>query len=145
MKKYLLFMAVVLVAAPQLVAGCTSTSNPSPSPSTATLSATTTAATSNVGTITGTSSPSPSANAASQTVMIQGFSFQPASITIQTGTSVTWRNGDSVSHQIVSNTNAFSSPVVNAGGSYAHVSDQAGPYPYHCGIHPSMTGTITVQ
>ncbi|MGZ7115795.1 MAG: cupredoxin domain-containing protein, partial [Halobacteriota archaeon] len=63
----------------------------------------------------------------------------------QTGATVTWRNGDSVSHQIVSNTNAFSSPVLNAGGSYTHVFDQAGTYPYHCGIHPSMTGTITVQ
>jgi plastocyanin len=145
MKKYLLFMAVVLVAAPLLVAGCASTSNPSPSPCTATVSATTTVATSNVGTSTSTSSPSPSASAVSQTVVIQGFSFQPASLTIQTGASVTWRNDDSVSHQIVSNTNAFSSPVLNAGGSYTHTFDQAGTYPYHCGIHPYMTGTITAQ
>ena len=143
MKKYLLFVAVVLVAAPLLVAGCTSTSNPSPSPSTATVSATTTAATSNASTSIATSSPSTSA--ASQTVVIQGFSFQPASITIQTGASVTWRNDDSVSHQIVSNTNAFGSSVLNAGGSYTHAFDQAGTYPYHCGIHPYMTGTVTVQ
>ena len=145
MKKYLLFMAVVLVAAPLLVAGCTSSSNPSPSPSAATVSATTTTATSNASTSIATSSPSPSASAASQTVVIQGFSFQPASITIQTGASVTWQNDDPVSHQIVSNTNTFSSPVLNTGGSYTHVFDQAGTYPYHCGIHPSMTGTITVQ
>ncbi len=145
MKKYSLFIAVVLVAAPLLVAGCTSTSNPSPSPSTAIVSATTTTATSNVGTSTATSSPSPSASAGSQTVVIQGLSFQPASLTIQKGASVTWRNDDSVSHQIVSNTNAFSSSVLNAGGSYTHVFDQAGSYPYHCGIHPFMTGTITVQ
>lgn len=145
MKKYLLFMAVVLVAAPLLVAGCTSSSNPSPSPSTATVSATTTTATSNASTSIATSSPSPSASAASQTVVIQGFSFQPASITIQTGASVTWQNDDPVSHQIVSNTNAFSSPVLNTGGGYTHVFDQAGTYPYHCGIHPYMTGLITVQ
>ena len=145
MKKYLLFVAVVLVAAPLLVAGCTSTSNPSPSPSTATVSATTTAATSNASTSIATSSPNPSASAASQTVVIQGFSFQPASITVQTGTSATWRNDDSVSHQIVSNTNAFGSPVLNAGGSYTHAFDQAGTYLYHCGIHPNMTGTVTVQ
>lgn len=145
MKKYLLFMAVVLVAAPLLVAGCTSTSNPSPSPSTATVSTATTAATSNATTSIATSSPNPSTSAASQTVVMQGFTFQPASITIQTGASVTWRNDDSVSHQIVSNTNAFSSPVLNAGGSYTHVFDQAGTYSYHCGIHPYMTGTITVQ
>src|SRR5665647_3010871 len=136
-------MAVVLVAAPLLVAGCTSTSNPSPSPSTATVSTATTAATSNATTSIATSSPNPSTSAASQTVVMQGFTFQPASITIQTGASVTWRNDDSVSHQIVSNTNAFSSPVLNAGGSYTHVFDQAGTYSYHCGIHPYMTGTIT--
>ncbi|MGZ4864159.1 MAG: cupredoxin domain-containing protein [Halobacteriota archaeon] len=154
MKKYLLVMAVIFVAAPLLVAGCTSTSNPSPSPSTATVSATAAAATSNASTSGATSSPStsgatsspsPNAIAASQTVVIQGFSFQPASITIQTGGSVIWRNDDSVSHQIVSNTNAFSSPVLSPGGSYTHVFDQAGTYPYHCGIHPYMMGTITVQ
>ena len=147
MKKYLLFMIVVLVAAPLLVAGCASTSNPSPSPSptTATVSATTTAATSNASTSTATSSASPSVSAGSQTVVIQGLSFQPASLTIQTGASVTWRNDDSVSHQIASDTNAFSSPVLSPGASYTHVFDQAGTYPYHCAIHPFMTGTITVQ
>lgn len=144
-KKYLLFITVVLVTAPLLVAGCTSTSNSSPSPSTATASATTTVATSNASTRVATSSPSPSASAASQTVVIQGFSFQPASLTIQTGASVTWRNDDSVSHMIVSNTNAFSSPVLNGGESYTHAFNQAGTYPYHCGIHPYMTGTVIVQ
>ncbi|MGA7075384.1 MAG: plastocyanin/azurin family copper-binding protein [Halobacteriota archaeon] len=76
---------------------------------------------------------------------IPDFSFQPASLTIQRGTSVTWRNDASVSHQIVSDTNAFSSPVLSPGASYTHVFDQSGTYPYHCAIHPSMTGTITVQ
>jgi plastocyanin len=144
-KKYLLFMAIILVAAPLLVAGCTSTSNPSPSPSIATVSATASAAASSVGTSLASSSPSPSASVVSQTIVIQGFSFQPASLTIQTGGSVTWRNDDSVSHQIVSNANAFSSPVLSPGGSYTHVFDLAGTYPYHCGIHPYMTGSITVQ
>jgi plastocyanin len=146
-KKNLLFMIVVLVAAPLLVAGCASTSNPSPSPSTttATVSATTTAATSNTSTSTATSSVSPSVSAGSQTVAIPDLSFQPSSLTIQRGASVTWRNDASVSHQIVSDTNAFSSPVLNPGASYTHVFDQAGTYPYHCAIHPSMTGTITVQ
>lgn len=144
-KKYLLLMIVALVVAPLLVAGCTSTSNPSPSPSSATMNVTTTSATSSASPIARTSTTSPSASPGAQVVTIPGFSFQPSTLTIQTGTSVTWRNDASVAHQIVSNTGAFSSSVLNPGDSYTHQFSQPGTYAYHCGIHPFMTGTITVQ
>jgi plastocyanin len=145
-KKYLLFMTVVVMVAPLLIAGCTTPSNPSPSPAapTATVSANTTAARTAT-TAAATSNATPSASPTSQTVVISGFSFEPSAMTIQRGTSVVWRNDAAVSHQIVSDTNAFSSPVLTPGTSYTHVFDQPGTYPYHCGIHPFMTGTITVQ
>jgi len=144
-KRYLLLMIVALVLAPLLVAGCTSTSNPSPSPSPATVNVTTTSATSSASPTARTSTTSPSASLGAQTITISGFSFQPSALTIQRGASVTWRNDASVAHQIVSNTGAFSSSVLNPGDSYAHQFSQPGTYAYHCGIHPFMTGTITVQ
>ncbi|MGZ4883524.1 MAG: cupredoxin domain-containing protein [Halobacteriota archaeon] len=88
---------------------------------------------------------SPSASAGAQIVTLQGLAIQPSALTIQRGTSVTWRNNDSVAHHIVSDTGAFSSSVLNPGDSYTHQFTQAGTYPYHCSIHPFMTGTITVQ
>jgi plastocyanin len=142
----LLLMIVALVVAPLLVAGCTSTSNPSPSPSPATVNVTTTSATSSVSQTARTSTTSPSASPGAQTITISSsFFFQPSALTIQGGASVTWRNDASVAHQIVSNTGAFSSSVLNPGDSYTHQFSQPGTYAYHCGIHPFMTGTITVQ
>ncbi|MGZ8897765.1 MAG: cupredoxin domain-containing protein [Halobacteriota archaeon] len=92
----------------------------------------------------GTAAASSTASPGAQTVVISGFSFQPAALTVQRGASVTWRNDDSVAHRVVSDTNAFSSSDLNQGNTYTHQFSQAGSYPYHCGIHPSMTGTITV-
>lgn len=140
-------MTVVLVVAPMLIAGCTSSSNPSQSPSAATASPIATAATSSAtpSPSAGTAAASPAASPGAQTVVISGFSFQPAALTVQRGASVTWRNDDSVAHRVVSDTNAFSSSDLNQGNTYTHQFSQAGSYPYHCGIHPSMTGTITVQ
>ncbi len=39
---------------------------------------------------------------ASATVSIQNFSFNPASLSVKTGTKVTWTNNDSVAHTITS-------------------------------------------
>lgn len=146
MKKYLFIMVLVLIAAPLLVAGCTSSTSPSPSPSATTQAVSATATT--TGTATATSAAkaaTSSASAMSVTVTIPDFSFQPASITIQRGATVTWRNDATVAHHVVSDTNVFSSPVLNPGQTYSHTFTQPGTYPYHCAIHPSMTGTITVQ
>jgi plastocyanin len=35
--------------------------------------------------------------------------------------------------------------VLAPGGSYTYVFTSAGIYAYHCAIHNSMTGTVTVQ
>lgn len=140
MKKYLPLVLVVLIAAPLLVAGCTSPSNPSPAPSAATQNVNATA-TVPLNASAATSSATPASFAAA----IRDFSFQPSAMTIPRRASLTWRNDDSVAHNVVSDSNAFSSPVLNPGATYSHKFDQPGTYPYHCSIHPSMTGSITVQ
>jgi len=57
---------------------------------------------------------------------------------------VTWKNDDSVQHNIVSDTNAFSSPLLNKGDTYTHQFNATGTFPYHCGVHPYMKATIVV-
>jgi plastocyanin len=79
-------------------------------------------------------------------VAISGFAFDPSAVTIPSGATVIWTNKDSATHTIVSDRgNEISSGAVSQGESYAHTFNAPGSYPYHCGIHPSMKGTIVVE
>jgi plastocyanin len=82
------------------------------------------------------------------TITIKNFAFDPSSLTVKSGTVVTWVNQDGVSHTIVSDTGspaAFSSDSLSTDASYTFTFIQPGTYTYHCSIHPSMKGTIIVQ
>lgn len=82
--------------------------------------------------------------AASQTVTIQDFSFTPASVTVNMGESVTWRNTGGDPHTATANAGAFDTGVLNPGQSKTIVFGTAGTFDYHCAIHASMRGTVTV-
>jgi len=83
---------------------------------------------------------------ATKTVVIQGFSFHPAHITVTRGTKVTWINKDMTKHTATANNGAFDSGVLRPGQSYSHTFKTAGrTNNYHCEIHPSMMGSVTVK
>ncbi len=88
--------------------------------------------------------PQPAAQTAN-TVAITGFAFQPASITVKAGQSVTWTNRDPAQHTVTEQGGTFTSPVLGSGASYRRSFDRAGTYSYFCAIHPSMKGTVVVQ
>jgi plastocyanin len=71
--------------------------------------------------------------------------FVPNPATVAQGTVVTWSNTDSANHDIVSDTGAFDSGRLGTGDSFRFTFATRGTYPYHCSIHPGMTGTIVVQ
>lgn len=75
---------------------------------------------------------------------MQNFAFNPSTLTIPVDTTVTWKNLDSTTHHIVSDTGVFESTDLSNGQTFSYSFTQAGNYPYHCSIHPSMTGTIIV-
>jgi plastocyanin len=82
------------------------------------------------------------------TITMKNFAFDPSTLTVKTGTVVTWVNQDAASHSIVSDNSssvAFSSDLLPTGASYNVTFATPGTYTYHCSIHPSMTGTIIVQ
>ncbi len=82
---------------------------------------------------------------ASQSVTVFNFAFSPANATVNVGESVTWTNRDPVDHTATSDSpGAFNAGVIPPGGSKTIQFSVAGTYPYHCAIHPSMTGTIIV-
>jgi plastocyanin len=78
-------------------------------------------------------------------VVMKNFAFNPASVTIKAGESVTWTNNDSASHTVEADNGEFKSGDLAQGGTFSFKFDTPGTYPYHCSIHPSMKGTIVVQ
>ena len=91
------------------------------------------------------SSTTTQAPAASSAVTIASFAFAPASLTVKVGTTVTWTNKDSTTHTVTSDNNVFSSSDLASNASYSFTFNTAGTFSYHCAIHTSMKGTITVQ
>jgi glucose/arabinose dehydrogenase len=79
------------------------------------------------------------------TVEIKSFSFQPASITLPAGATVTWINRDPVAHTVTADDGSFKSPdIAGNGGKFERTFSEAGTYKYHCAPHPSMKGEIVV-
>ncbi len=77
-------------------------------------------------------------------VTIEGFAYHPADLTIPAGTAVTWTNKDSAPHTSTSDDSVWDSGPLSQGDSYTHTFDQPGTFNYHCAIHTSIKGTITV-
>jgi plastocyanin len=74
------------------------------------------------------------------------FTFNPASVTIHLGENVTWINDAGIAHTIMSDdsTDPYSSGVLTSGHSFTHEFNSLGVFEYHCSIHPSMKGNVTV-
>lgn len=81
-------------------------------------------------------------------VEIENFAFQPASISVKKGTTVTWTNKDSTQHSVIpdsGDSDAFQgSELLSQGATYSFTFNTPGTYTYHCGPHPQMTGSVTV-
>jgi plastocyanin len=77
-------------------------------------------------------------------VHIADFAFGPPTLSINPGSTVTWTNDDSFAHSIVANDVSFHSDDIGQSETFEHVFDTPGEFTYVCGIHPQMSGTITV-
>ena len=77
--------------------------------------------------------------------------YLPSSLTIGTGTTVTWENIDTAAHLATSGTPAggpdgvFDSGMIMAGGTFEHEFIDSGEFQYYCIVHPWMVGTVTVE
>jgi plastocyanin len=76
-------------------------------------------------------------------VHISNFTFEPRTLTVPVGATVTWVNRDDELHTVTSG--AFTSPALDTDESFSFHFDAPGTYVYRCAIHPQMTGTIVVQ
>ncbi|UMP05895.1 cupredoxin family copper-binding protein [Amycolatopsis sp. EV170708-02-1] len=88
----------------------------------------------------------PPANAATHQVMMQGYAYSPAALTVRAGDTVTWMQHDQAPHDVVTTSApaAFRSPQLSAGQSWSHTFTKPGTYSYYCSVHPDMRATVTV-
>jgi 3',5'-cyclic-AMP phosphodiesterase len=77
-------------------------------------------------------------------VVLDNFSFAPATASVPVGTTVRWTNHDDVPHTVVSTEQKFKSPVLDTDEQFSHRFEAPGAYSYFCSIHPKMTGRIVV-
>jgi plastocyanin len=88
------------------------------------------------------------AEAATATISIisrtQGFS--PSVISKPEGTTFAWNNTDSIGHTSTQDSPLalWNTSTINGGATKSVTVASAGVYPYHCAIHPTMTGTVRV-
>ena len=86
------------------------------------------------------------AAAQTSTVDIQNFAFNPSTINVNVGATVTWANQDSAPHTVASESGGeLASETLSKGQTYSHKFSTPGTYTYRCGIHHSMKGTVVVQ
>jgi len=78
-------------------------------------------------------------------VTIDNFTFSPATLTVPSGTTVTWTNQDDMVHTVTEANRGFSSKGLETGDTYAHTFTAPGTYTYFCALHPRMTATVIVK
>lgn len=91
--------------------------------------------------------PGGEASAATYRVVMSGYAYSPATLTIPAGSTVTWTNQDTAPHDVktTSGPAAIHSPMLNKGGSWSFTFTTPGTYAYYCTVHPNMTARIVVQ
>ena len=87
----------------------------------------------------------PAAAADAGQVVVDNFSFTPASTAVPVGTTVKWTNHDDIPHNVVSPERKFKSPVLDTDEVFSHTFEAVGTYKYYCSIHPRMTGQVVVR
>jgi plastocyanin len=89
--------------------------------------------------------PSAAQTAEPPRIVVKNFMFQPMSLTVKAGSTVTWTNMDEEPHTVVSSSGLFRSSALDTKDSFSFKFDKAGTYGFVCSIHPQMVGTIVVQ
>ncbi len=92
----------------------------------------------------GGATPAPS-SAAVLEVTMAGRAFSPATLTVDAGTTIRFRNNDGREHTASANDRSFDSGIMPVGATFTKVFGTPGTYRYVCLIHPDMTGTIAVR
>ena len=78
-------------------------------------------------------------------VSINNFAFQPATLSVAVGDSVTWANDDGSPHGLQFKDGSQGKDLMLPKESFRRSFDQPGTYDYACSVHPYMSGAIVVR
>lgn len=131
-------LALALVAAGCGGGGDNNGGGGSSSNSSTTTSSTTTSSSS--------SAPAPAATGGGGSVTMKSIKFNPATVKVKAGDTVTWTNEDSVGHDVTNKSfKSGSAGGIEPGQSFKHKFAKAGTFKYVCTVHPGMQGTVVVK
>ncbi len=77
-------------------------------------------------------------------VTILNTGFEPPSVNVTAGETVTWTNRGTANHQVVADDGSFTSPVLAPGQTYQHTFGTAGTFNYHDGLNAARKGSVIV-
>jgi len=84
--------------------------------------------------------------AATSTIAIKSTGFSPATITINHGDKLVFKNEDKVDHQVVADNGVFATAILHPGQSgTTGPLTTAGTFHYHDALYPRRTGKVTVK
>jgi plastocyanin len=81
-------------------------------------------------------------------VVMKDIQFEPGDITVAKGETVTWKNDDTVNHDVNADDKSFSSGDSGGmapGDTFKHTFDSTGTFKYVCTVHPGMEGEVVVK
>jgi plastocyanin len=93
--------------------------------------------------------PSPSGGVAASIVSgarnLTTTAYAPNPIAVAVGGTVTWTNGDTITHTSTGDGGTWDSGNIAPGATFSRTFSSAGSFRYHCTLHPGMIGTVNVQ
>ena len=78
------------------------------------------------------------------TVIMKDNKFDPFTLGVKVGDTITWINEDPFDHEIKAINSEFDSGIIAKGEEFSFTFTKEGKYEYFCAIHTFMTGTINV-
>ena len=92
--------------------------------------------------------PPPTGGGTAHDVDIPDITFEPETLTVKAGATVTWTNSDDVPHTVTKDGGPgedFDSGNLAPGDTFEQTFDTAGKVDYVCTIHPGQEGSVTVE
>lgn len=79
------------------------------------------------------------------TVVIEGTSFTPQTLTVRRGDTVVFTNKDPFPHTVTARNGQFDSRLLEADRSWRYTAGKSGTFAYFCTLHQTMTGVLIVK
>lgn len=76
-------------------------------------------------------------------IEIKDMQFQPATLSVHKGDTVTWINKDIVAHNVTQKDSVWASPTLASEASWQKIIEKSDPY--YCSIHINMKGELLVE